>query len=615
MHLSHWLTFHRRSIVTRLVLFAVALVALGVILRIGTLLPFLRERLIELSASHQLSIAEYVAKDIDGKIRTRLEALARLAAQLPPDLLRDPVRLERWLQSRHDNNPQFSRGLVVIAADGHGATADYPVSSDRRALDYSDSDYFGRAVNERRAVVGKPLRGRVAGEPLIILAAPVLNGRGEVAAVLAGVTALAAPGFFNLLQETRIGETGGFLLISPRDNLFVAATDTTKILTALPPPGKNPLHDKAMAGYRGTGITVNIHGVEELSAMVSIPVTDWFLVARVPTSEALQALDSARDFVIRNAFLNGFIVIVIGGLALHRFFRPLTLTSRLIKRMAHGEIELQPVPVGRCDEIGELAEGFNVLVTRLGQIGAEKQDAERLRTAEKERMEISLRQWMADTSHELRTPIAVLRAQIEAIHDGVNVLDARTLAVLHGEVMGLSRLVDDLHTLARSDVGQLDCHLCPVAPLDLLDDVIFAFRERIAAAGLMIELAERPTTDPIVAGDPVRLRQVFSNLLENALRYTDSGGWLRVGAAIVADRLTIQFEDSAPGVPPDALPYLFDRFFRVDASRSRTRGGSGIGLAVCQSIVAAHSGQITAGPSALGGLCVTVSLPLHPSEG
>jgi signal transduction histidine kinase len=520
------------------------------------------------------------------------------------------VGLEQWLQHHHDNNPLFSNGLVVIPPEGHGALADYPVSPDRRALEYADSDYFQRTLRERRAVIGAPLRGRVAGEPVIILAAPILNRQGEVVAVLAGVTAVAAPGFLSLLQETRIGETGGFLLISPRDNLFVAATDTAKVLTPLPPAGKNPLHDQAMAGYRGTGITVNIHGVEELSAMASVPVADWFLVARVPTSEALRALDSARDFVIRNAFLNGAIVIVIGGLALRRFFRPLTSTSRLIQRMAHGELELQPVPVGRRDEVGELAGGFNILVARLQQIGAEKLAAEQLRIAEKERLEKSLRQWMTDTSHELRTPIAVLRAQVEAIHDGVNVLDARTLGVLHGEVMGLSRLVDDLHTLARSDVGQLDCHFSPVAPLDLLDDVIFAFRERIAAAGLMIELGERPADEPIIAGDPVRLRQVFSNLLENSLRYTDSGGWLRVGAATVAGRVDIDFEDSAPGVPPDALPHLFDRFFRVDTSRSRLRGGSGIGLAVCRSIIDAHGGQITAGPSSLGGLKVTVSLPL-----
>lgn len=599
---------HSRSLLLKMALVAVVMVLFGSIARLTILLPYLRDNLMELLAEHQLSIAQYVARDIDSKILARLSTVGQLASHLPTALVGDPVRLEAWLREHHDDNPVFSQGFVFISADGR-AIADFPVIPGRRRLDYGERDFFLRALREKGPIIGKPVRGRALGTPVLTMAAPVTDAEGRVAGVLAAVTAVAAPGFFDLLQETRLGKTGGFLLVSPQDNLFVAATDTSKALTPLPPPGVNALHDRAMAGYRGTGITVNIHGVEELSAMASVPTAGWFLVARIPTDEAFVAVGRARDFLIRNAVIAAVVGVAAVMLILHHFTRPLTSAARLIHRMATGEIALQPVPVVRRDEVGDLAEGFNFLLARLDEASAQKREEEQLRLAEKERLEQSLRQWMADTSHELRTPIAVLRAQIEAIQDGIHAADADTLCVLHRQVMGMSKLVEDLHTLARSDVGELTCQFTPVAPLGLVDDAIAAHRERYAAAGLDITWGDCPDAEPVVAGDANRLAQVFANLLENSLRYTDTTGQLRISCAVNEGSVRIVFDDTPPGVPDDALPHLFERFYRVDRSRSRDRGGSGIGLAVCQSIVAAHGGSISAAASPLGGLRVTVVLP------
>ena len=113
-----------------------------------------------------------------------------------------------------------------------------------------------------------------------------------------------------------------------------------------------------------------------------------------------------------------------------------------------------------------------------------------------------------------------------------------------------------------------------------------------------------------VFGDADRLRQMFRNLLENSARYTDRGGRVRVAARREGERVIVEFDDSAPGVPPEALPQLFERFYRVEGSRSRANGGSGLGLAICRSIAAAHGGDIAAAPSPLGGLRVSVSLPV-----
>ena len=142
----------------------------------------------------------------------------------------------------------------------------------------------------------------------------------------------------------------------------------------------------------------------------------------------------------------------------------------------------------------------------------------------------------------------------------------------------------------------------------LLAQALDSHRERFAERGLKVETAWHGAAP--VFGDADRLRQMFRNLLENSARYTDRGGRVRVAARRDGERLTVDFEDSAPGVPAEALPQLFERFYRVDASRSRANGGTGLGLAICRSIAQAHDGEISAVPSPLGGLRVSVFLPV-----
>jgi signal transduction histidine kinase len=141
----------------------------------------------------------------------------------------------------------------------------------------------------------------------------------------------------------------------------------------------------------------------------------------------------------------------------------------------------------------------------------------------------------------------------------------------------------------------------------LVAQALDSHRDRLAERALAVETAWNGAAP--VFGDADRLRQLFRNLLENSVRYTDPGGRVRVAARRDGARVVVEFDDSAPGVPTDALPQLFERFYRVDASRSRANGGSGLGLAICRSIAAAHGGDIAAAPSPLGGLRVSVSLP------
>ena len=268
-----------------------------------------------------------------------------------------------------------------------------------------------------------------------------------------------------------------------------------------------------------------------------------------------------------------------------------------VKRLVEGTHKLAAgdfttrVAATSADELGKLAQDFNQLASTL------------------EKNQQMRRDFMADISHELRTPLAVLRGELEAIQDGVRKFTPESVASLQAEVGTLTKLVDDLHQLSMSDEGALAYQKTTVDVIPLLEVAGGAFRERFASRGLTLQFSLPDSVT--VFGDRDRLMQLFNNLLENSLRYTDSGGSLRISAELRDKRVLITFADSAPGVNDDQLKKLFERFYRAEGSRNRASGGSGLGLAICVNIVEAHNGRIHAAHSPFGGVSITVELPLE----
>ena len=354
-----------QSIKFRIIGLGVLLVIVGVLLRLFFALPFAQQLLREQVAAQQLSIASYVARDIDHSIQARLALISELGAALPHALVQQPENLAIWVRERQRINPLFNSGLLVLRPDGSGLLAEYPVVPGRNHLVYSGTDWFQAALGANAPVISKPQRGRATGEPILIMAVAVRDAAKQVVAVLAGVVVLNTPGFLDRLQEVRLGASGDFLVVSPADKLLVGASDPAMVLKPTQVLGVNLLNDRAMAGYRGTGTTINANGVEELSAMVTVPSTGWFVVARMPTAEVFRPIQAMRGFVWKNtlAILAGMIAILM--LLLPRMLRPLTDVARSMREMADGKRQLAPLPVKRKDEVGDLVLGFNYLVARL----------------------------------------------------------------------------------------------------------------------------------------------------------------------------------------------------------------------------------------------------------
>ncbi|VVN49650.1 Signal transduction histidine-protein kinase BaeS [Pseudomonas fluorescens] len=268
---------------------------------------------------------------------------------------------------------------------------------------------------------------------------------------------------------------------------------------------------------------------------------------------------------------------------------PVKRVAAATHRLASGDYSGRVV-VASNDEVGQLARDFNQLAYTL------------------ERNETMRREFMADVSHELRTPLSVLRGELEAIEDGVRTLDQHSMKSLQGEVSMLSKLVDDLYELSLADVGALTYRKATCVLNQLLESSVGMFQERLSARQLRVEL-ELPAQPLTLVADANRLQQLFSNLLENAVRYTDPQGLIHISAVVESDELRIDFMDSGPGVSANQLPRLFERFYRGDASRNRSSGGAGLGLAICHSIALAHGGSLSAEHSPLGGLWLTLRLP------
>lgn len=360
---------HANSLTTRLILLGSLLLLVGALSRIVFLSSYLRDDLTRLTSAQLSSIAHYAAQDVDRDIVARQGLLSHLAGKLPQALLGQPGQLRSWLQERQEANPLFSRGLFVLDTDGR-VIADFPTIPGRGGSSAADRDYF-REASQGRAAIGRPTIGRVAAFPILPMAAPLVDADGTVRGVLVGVSELQSGNFLAALYTTRIGETGGLLLISPRDKLFVGASDPSLILAPTPPPGVNQLHDLAMNGFRGSGVTVNAKGVEEIAATASVPSVDWFVVARLPTSEAHASVGQLTRYILRNTAIILPLFILVMILIMHWMMRPLMDTANRADRMTLGELPLEPLPVVRNDEVGHLTAAFNRVLSKLLESRAE----------------------------------------------------------------------------------------------------------------------------------------------------------------------------------------------------------------------------------------------------
>ena len=297
-----------------------------------------------------------------------------------------------------------------------------------------------------------------------------------------------------------------------------------------------------------------------------------------------------------------------GGIAA---FIPLTIVVLLLFATAARGFRRFAAPLGDLIDAAESVEAGNYGVRVRARGPRELRSlatafnsmSERLESSERER-----RRLLADVTHELRTPLTIMQGNLEALIDGVYPADAEHMQPIVEETRVLSRLVDDLRTLSLAEAGALTLHRERTDVAQLLTDTAASFRAQSDGAGVsLVTVIDDSLRQAEV--DPVRMREVLSNLLSNALRYTPRGGSVRVDGSTKDGRVRVSVRDTGPGIAPDALPHVFDRFYKSDESR-----GAGLGLAIARSLVVAHGGEIEVTSTLGQGTEMRFTLPVSASD-
>lgn len=366
---------------------------------------------------------------------------------------------------------------------------------------------------------------------------------------------------------------GGDLLLADAEGKVVADTSGTRLSERLS-EAEFDLALPLKSGWKTVGYLLLVGGMSFSTG------DERFLIERL-TQAAVTGGLIAAGIAIGLAFVIAY-----------RIARPVQLLTGAAQRLSLGDLS-QRVKIAGNDEVAELGRAFN-------------QMAESLQRAQESR-----RAMTADIAHELRTPLAVQRANLEALQDGVYELTPANLEPILEQNRLLTRLVEDLRLLALADAGQLKMELTPTDLTSLLEQMVERFRAQVEAQQVSIQL-QSPSKRPILMLDPMRFEQVLGNLLSNALRYTPPGGEIQIRLTTSPFQVTMTMRDTGPGIPEEALPFIFERFYRADRARSRQEGGSGLGLAIARQIVEAHGGQLTAANHPQGGAVFTVCLPVSP---
>ena len=283
------------------------------------------------------------------------------------------------------------------------------------------------------------------------------------------------------------------------------------------------------------------------------------------------------------------IALVIGMFASGMLLRPIKDVTDAIRKMRAGDLA-QSVPVRTRDEFGEMAVAFNAMSAEVAK-------------------GLNLREQMAaDIAHELRTPLSVITGYLEGIRDGVLTPTVATVATMYDEARHLQGLVEDLRVLSLADAGSLTLMVEATAVDELLQGAAAAFAAMATQAGVRLDVEGSVGLAPIDV-DPHRMRQVLTNLVTNALHFSRAGGHVTLRAHQDAFATTLSVEDTGKGIDPETLPYVFDRFYRADASRNDGQGSSGLGLAIARSLVEAHGGTIGAASTLGAGTVMSIRLP------
>ena len=574
-------------------------IAVGFVLLLAQLVlqfSVLRGDIVQRIEKNEFRSLTAVAQSLDEKLQISMDMLASVGANVPPSSLRNIAALEKFLQREYALFNVYD-DLYIFDAKGV-LLVDWPIKAGRRTLDMSSRDYIQGVIATEKTVISKPILGKATKQPIVVVAAPIKDANGQLVGIIGGVLNLYKPNLLGSIATQKNGE-GGYYYLVTKDRVRIAHPDPSVILKPLPPNTGNEPFENAMKGFEGTQEGTNTRGLKGLFTFKKLETTDWVVASVIPSAEAFKPIaDLYEKMVLVSVLLMLTIVPFLLSYA-GRLVSPLAQLANAMHdkaaQMRDGQTATPVAEVGG-KEIKTVVHAFNEFMD--ARIRAET-ELSLARDAAQE-ANASKSSFLATMSHEIRTPMNGILGMTELCLQTQLTTEQRSyLDMVSASANSLLVVINDILDFSKIEARKL--HLDPheFSLHGLLRQATRTLSLRASEKELEFICDVGTDVPDMVVGDPLRLQQIISNLLGNAIKFTAQGEIMltveQLKPAPSADGvwLVMHIKDTGIGISPDKQCLIFDVFTQADSSTARRFGGSGLGLAISRSLVEMMQGEIT----------------------
>lgn len=583
------------SIKLQLSLSAIAMVILLLLAQLGLQLYVMRAEIVQRIEKHEFRLLTELATHLDEKLQDNIDMLASVALNAPSTAMGQLPTLENFLQKEHALLTAYD-DLYIFDARGV-LLVDWPIKPGRRTLDMSSRDYIQGVITKREPVISKPFLGKATKQPIVVVAAPILDTNNQLIGIMGGVLNLHKPNLLGSIASRKNGENGYYYLVS-KDRVRIAHPDPELIFKKVPEGSNNIPFENAMNGFEGTQEGYTTRGLKGLFTFKKLQTTDWVVASVVPSAEAFAPMEDLFQKMIGISLLLMLVMAPLMWAFAARLVRPLGLLAQAMRqtatKMRDGQA-VAPIAALGGEEIKTVVHAFNAFVEarmRAEHDLAKARDAAQTANASKSH-------FLANMSHEIRTPMNGILGMTELCLQTRMTAEQRSyLDMVATSANSLLAVINDILDFSKIEACKLSLDPHPFSLHSLIRQATRTLSLRASEKELELLCDMACNVPDQVIGDPLRLQQIITNLLGNAIKFTAQGEILLSVKSMPSppdmDGIWLEFsiKDTGIGISADKQALIFDVFTQADSSTVRRFGGSGLGLAISRSLVQMMGGDI-----------------------